>query len=58
MNIEKEKRTNTEEISYQHLDIEHILRNQENKIVRNLPKFIINKIKKSFHQDEKIFLFC
>ena len=52
MNSDKGKKSNTEEISYQHLDIEHILRNQENKIVRNLPKFIINRIKKSFHQDE------
>ncbi len=50
--MNNEKETNTEEISYQQLDIEHILRNQENKIVRNLPKFIINRIKKSFHEVE------
>lgn len=36
----------------QQLDIEQIIRNQKNKTVRNLPKFIINYLKKSFHQTE------
>lgn len=43
---------NKTEITYQQLDIEQIIRNQENKIVKKLPKFIINLIKKSFHEDE------
>lgn len=36
----------------QQLDIESIIRSQKNKVVRNLPKFIINFIKKSFRQTE------
>jgi len=36
----------------QSLDIESIIKRQENKLVRNLPKFIINFIKKSFHETE------
>ncbi|MCF6183862.1 MAG: hypothetical protein L3J56_04395 [Bacteroidales bacterium] len=50
--MEKNKSEKNSEIKYQQLDIEKIIRNQENKIVKNLPKFIINLIKKSFHQDE------
>jgi len=34
------------------LDIEKIIRKQKNKIVKNAPKFFINFLKKSFHQDE------
>ncbi len=51
MNKENQKNNNSE-ITYQQLDIEQIIRNQENKIVKNLPKFIINRIKKSFHETE------
>ncbi len=47
-----ETKPDKSEVKYQQLDIEKIIRNQENKIVRNLPKFIINRIKKSFHEDE------
>ncbi|MCF6365801.1 MAG: 1-acyl-sn-glycerol-3-phosphate acyltransferase [Bacteroidales bacterium] len=36
----------------QKLDIKKIIRGQENKIVRKLPNFIINFLKKSFHQKE------
>jgi len=36
----------------QQLDIESIIRSQKSKVVRNLPKFIINFIKKSFRQNE------
>lgn len=43
---------NNSEITYQQLDIEQIIRNQENKIVKNFPKFIINRLKKSFHEIE------
>ncbi len=46
------KNDNNNEVKYQQLDIEQIIRNQEHKIVKNLPKFIINYIKKSFHQEE------
>jgi len=51
MNHNNQKNNNSE-ITYQQLDIEHIIRNQENKIVKNFPKFIINRIKKSFHETE------
>ncbi len=36
----------------QQLDIESIIRNQKNKFVSRLPKFVINFIKKSFRQNE------
>jgi len=52
MAVENKQNSDNSEITYQQLDIEHILRNQENKIVKNLPRFIINRIKKSFHEDE------
>ncbi|NPA67372.1 MAG: hypothetical protein GXO50_02060 [Chlorobi bacterium] len=45
-------KTDKQNVSYQQLDIEKIIRNQENKIVKNLPGFIVNKIKKSFHEKE------
>ncbi len=36
----------------QQLDIESIIRSQDNKLVRNFPKFIINFIKRSFRETE------
>lgn len=36
----------------QQLDIESIIRSQDSKFIRNLPKFLINYIKKIFHEAE------
>lgn len=34
------------------VNLDKIIRSQKNKIVKNLPKFVINRIKKMIHQDE------
>ena len=34
------------------VDLDKVIRSQKNKIVKNLPQFLINKIKKMVHQDE------
>ncbi len=34
------------------VDVDKLIRSQKNKVVKNLPQFIINRIKKLIHQDE------